>query len=124
MRNRIKNGLGRICAIGTLLVSGAISAQSLELVESAHELTLTDVTLPSSTSGTLIFRSCAQCDPVALPVNSATTYYSARHAMPLADFNLWVNELRGSPGANATFVTVYRDSSNGRVTRIQVHARD
>jgi len=122
---RIKDQLAQAIAIGSLLLAGAVSAQTLEIKETAHELALGDITLPGSTAGTLVFRSCAECDPVALPVNASTAYIGAQGAMALADFTAWVGDLRRTPGANdSTFVTVFRDAQSGKVTRIQVHAED
>ena len=63
--NRI---LASLIALTAFIGTGLATAQTLEITEYAHELVLGDVTLPSSTAGTLIFRSCESCDPVALPV--------------------------------------------------------
>lgn len=120
MRNRITHCLVALTAVGALAASQA-PARTLEIVETAHEAALGDVTFPTSTAGTVIFRSCASCDPVALPVSSATRYIGPQGPVPLADFLLQMAELRqGATASEAILVTVFRRADDGRVTRIRV----
>lgn len=112
-------------AIGALLAANAVSAQTLELTENAHELTLGDVTFPGSTVGTLIFTPCETCDAQSVRVDLETAYLTPQGPMALADFRAYAAELRLTPEADEnTLVTVFRSTSDDRVTRVRIHGSD
>jgi hypothetical protein len=101
--------------------SGDLLARDLELVESAYELSLGDVTMPGSTAGSVIFRPCESCDTVSLRVSSTTRYFLGDRGVALADFLAAVDELRKQSGASAqTPVTVFYGTENRQATRIRV----
>ncbi len=105
----------------TAAFSGNLLARDLELVESAYELSLGDVTMPGSTAGSVIFRPCETCDTVSLRVSSTTRYFLGNRGVALADFLSAVDELRKQNGANAQSpVTVFYGIQNRQVTRISV----
>lgn len=112
-------------ALGTLLAASAVSAQTLQLTENAYELTLADITLPGSTVGTLIFRTCESCDPQSVQVDLNTAYISPQGPMPLADFRAFAAALRSSTEAGENIlVTVFRSTGDSRVTRVRIHGSD
>jgi hypothetical protein len=97
-------------------------AQTLQIIEGAYELTLGNVYFPSSTVGSVIFRSCAQCESRTLRVDTGTRYLTARGTQPLPDFLDQVAELKTLEIVNDhTPVTVFYSMDSGRVTRISVH---
>jgi len=113
-----------LLAIASFASAGPAAAQTLELRERAHELSLGNVALPNSTAGTLIFKACETCDSQAVRVNSSTAYIAPEGAMALPDFIEYVNAVRQQPGGDETYVTVFRSTSDDRVTRVKLHARD
>lgn len=55
-------------------------------LEQSYELNAALVTVPSSTSGYLLFRACTDCAVVSLQVNSNTQYSLGRDTVSLAQF--------------------------------------
>jgi hypothetical protein len=102
-----------------LSMGAAIAARTLELVEGAYELVLADVIMPASTAGTTIFKVCASCDSIGLPVNASTRYLIDGGELALPDFLEGVEEIRQATGGDAS-VGVYYDLQTNRVTRIAV----
>jgi hypothetical protein len=110
-------------ALALGLIGSANAARTLEMQEGAYEVVLADVRFPGSTAGTLIIRTCATCDPIALTVSSATSYVGTTGPMTLADFLDDVERLRASERANRTTgVGVYFELGSTRVTRVSLYA--
>lgn len=114
-----------LISLAALGLSGAASSQTLEITESAHELTLSNVILPSSTAGTLIYKSCAECDSVGAQVRQNTRYVAPAGEMALADFREYIIELNATNSPESEiYVTVFRSVADGTVSRVKVHAPD
>jgi hypothetical protein len=112
---RILLGVLLLAAIG-----GAHAARTMQYVEGAYELALSDVQLPSTTNSALTFKSCASCSPVSLTVNGATEYRLGDQPLPLPELNATVAALRSGAGKDSAAVAVYYDLGSKRVTRVVV----
>lgn len=112
-------------ALSLLLVAGAASAgRTLEIVENGTEASLADMTMPSSSAGTVIFKTCDTCDPKSLRVTSDTRYFIGDQQLPLDDFKRAVDRIRQEAGGDPqSIVGVYTERESGRVTRIKVLSR-
>jgi len=100
---------------------GIISAQSLELVEGAAELSLSDISFPNSTAGTVSFAECEACESKQMQINSETEFLGISGPVSFADFLDNVAELRMTVEGQDTFVSLFFDLSTNRVTRIRLH---
>lgn len=107
-------------AVGFSLISIA-SSQSLDVVEGAAELSLSDMTFPNTAGGMVIYTECDACEPVRMQVDSQTVYIGLAGAVPLADFLADVSELRTTEPGQQTFVSLFYDLNSNRVTRIRLH---
>ena len=111
--------------LATLLLAsfqGAFGFKVLEQTERAVELTLGDLNLPSSTTGTVSFKACASCAIDTHRVTEATVYQVNFQTLTLAEFLRVANEFRSRPGGRENTVgAVFLDVKTGRVTRILIN---
>jgi len=101
--------------------AGIASAQSLEVLEGAAELSLSDITFPSGPIGSATFTECESCESKTLPVDSGTVYLGVSGSVSLADFLDEVAELRTTEKGQDTFVGLFYSLETNRVTRISLH---
>ena len=113
-----------LAMILVLAFGSAIAARTIEPIEGGgYELTLSNVVLPTSTAGSVIFRVCDACDQITLRVSSETGYLINDQQLALADFLVAVEEIRLTSDANeSTAVTIFYDLEATRATRIMLHA--
>jgi hypothetical protein len=104
----------------TLALATGAAANDFELLEGAYELSLTNVILPNSQGGVVVFKTCRDCESTGRAVDSRTRYLLGDRELPLPDFLAAVEEIRASPGAQSTFVGVYYDLKTNAITRIMV----
>ena len=124
----------RHAVLFTLLLLGLLQAASAQRVfpilgrsEATHELLLSEITMPRSTAGVVIFQPCETCDSRTLPVDGETRYLLNHRELPLDVFNEEITRLRGtyrSDDFSGIGLTV--DLVEPRVKRINVytHPRD
>lgn len=96
------------------------SAQSLEMVEGAAELSLADISFPGTPGGTVSFTSCETCDIKRLQVDSATVYIGLSGQVTLTEFLNDVAELRTTEAGSQTAVGLFYGLISNRVTRIRL----
>ena len=102
-------------AIGTAWAAPRIIDQP----EGAIELSFGDVRMPTSTAGSVIFKTCQQCESKSLLVNRDTGYFANGTALQFPQFLEIVQELRQSRSARqGVFVGVFYNLESKRVTRI------
>ena len=99
-------------------LSGAAAARTLELIERATELTLDEVSLPAALGRTINFKDCQSCAITTHATNNATIFVANSQTLPLAEFLILANEIRGADRDKSTLVTVYLDIATGVVTRV------
>ena len=107
-----------IAAAGIL--AGTVYARDLEMVEGAYEVKLGNVTLPRSSAGNTLLRTCDSCDTVGLRVDGQTVFQVSGQPLLLADFLKAVDDIHDRAGGNESLVAVYYDLDTRVVTRINV----
>jgi hypothetical protein len=110
-----------VIALALGLSAAAASPQSLELVEGAAELSLSDIGFPTTAGGTVSFTTCETCDTKRMQVDSGTVYVGLAGAVPLAEFLDDVAELRTTEAGRQSFVGLFYDLRNNRITRIKLY---
>jgi hypothetical protein len=111
----------RIFATFALLavLGTAHATRVLEQPERSFELSLSQLTLPSSASGALTIKACADCPYRTHILNAGTQYFVNRQIVPFEDFSRIAGEIRANRRALETaFAGVYVDVDTGRVTRV------
>jgi len=99
--------------------SSAFGYSVLEKIEDAYEVPLGVVTLPASSSGSVIFTTCESCRTNSLRVTGTTRYLVNGAPVDLADLNEVARNLRATAtGRDLTAVVVFYDVQSLRVTRI------
>jgi hypothetical protein len=106
-------------ALGLSLTIAA--AQSLVLVEGTAEMTLADIDFPNSAGGFVSFTTCETCESKRMQLDSQTVFVGLSGAVPLSEFLTAVAELRSTEAGSETFVGLFYDLNNNRVTRIRLY---
>ncbi len=115
--------LPRILVAAALLLgfANADAFRVMNPIETSAELALSALTLPSSPTGTITFRTCADCPYRTHRMAEQPQFLINRKAVTFQEF-LEVaepmHELRAT--ADATLVTVFLDANTARVTRISL----
>jgi hypothetical protein len=94
------------------------AAANFEIVSKAHEVSLTDLRLPASTSGTLTFKPCAECDYKTVRVTARTEYEANRRRLELEDFRKQLGSIRNRRDAT---VTVLHHLESDTIKAVRVH---
>ena len=105
----------RTLMVALLLTLGlAASNAEAELipVEESYELNAELVILPSTTSGALLLRSCAQCQVVSLQVDNETQFILGREPVTLSQFR--------RHGVMKGLLMVFYEHDSQRVTRVRL----
>lgn len=71
--------------IVALLASSAVFAEFRTIVR-ANEVILSELQLPASANGIVVFRGCGACDQKSVNVNAATQYVLNGRAVSLSEF--------------------------------------
>ncbi|HEY8520235.1 MAG TPA: hypothetical protein VIN61_09150 [Gammaproteobacteria bacterium] len=111
-------------AVAAALLCGEVwAARTLEPIEGAHEVRLTDIVLPPGPVGSLIVRPCPECDPVSLLVDGNTTYSLAgQPPIALADFTVIAQQLLALESEEtSSSVGVFYLPGSMRATRIVLY---
>lgn len=102
-----------------LTVAMPVAAQ-ITTVQLAHEVPLAAVRLPASESGTLAFKSCAECTTTSARVTSDTRWLVNHRAVSLRDFRSTI-ESRADRGRD--YVTVRHHLEKNLITRVSIIVR-
>jgi hypothetical protein len=94
------------------------AAASFEIVSKAHEVSLTDLRLPASTSGTLTFKPCKECDYKTVRVTTGTEYEANRRRLELEDFR---KQLANIGNRQEVTVTVLHHLESDTIKAVRVH---
>jgi hypothetical protein len=114
----------RILATVTLLamLGTAHAARVLEQPEEGYELSLEQLTLPSSASGGVTMKLCDACAYSTHVLTNGTRYFVNRQVVPFDEFKRIAEELRADRVARETALTgLFIDVDTGRVTRMTLH---
>jgi|SRR6185503_4237137 len=101
------------------MFGSARAERVLEQPEEGYELTLPQLTLPSSASGGVTMKRCDSCAYSTHVLTGSTEYFVNGHAVPFIEFKQKVDELRDERRPpEATVACVFIDVDTGRVTRL------
>ena len=111
----------RILATVVLLavLGTANAARVIEQPEEGYELTLAQLTLPSSGSGGVTMKLCDSCAYSTHVLTASTQNFVNGQALPFAEFKRIADGLRDDRDARETALTcLFVDIGTGRVTRM------
>jgi len=106
--------------IAVALALAATATADFRTVKLAHEVALTDLRLPSSASGTIGFRACAECEFRTERVTAETLWSINGRRLSLADFRTGVARVTKR---DEVYVTVIEHLEEDRVTEVSVNLR-
>lgn len=118
------------CALLSMLLGltlmQAASAQRifpvLGVTEAVHELSLSDITMPRTTTGLVLFRPCPTCEEQTVPVAATTRYILDGTDLPLDEFRDAARRLRAAYRAeDLVGVGLAVDIDEQRVNRISIY---
>ncbi len=108
----------RILTLASMLVLGVLSSSpvyaALLEVQGSYELDATLVSVPTNTSGYLLFRSCSQCTVKSLRVSNETQYILGNDSVTLAEFH--------EHSVMQGLIYVFYDKQSQLVTRVRLRA--
>ena len=96
-----------------------VTAQ-ITTVQLAHEVPLATVRLPATESGTLAFKSCAECSTTTARVTSDTAWLVNHQAVSLKDFR---SAIESRADRNKDYVTVRHHLEKNLITRVSIIVR-
>ncbi len=91
-----------------------------EIISRAHEVLITDLLLPTYTTGTISFKECNTCKTHTINVNTATQYYLNDVSIPLSDFS---RELTLIVRKDKTTATVMHHLESDTITTVHVYRK-
>ena len=94
------------------------AAATFEIVSKAHEVSLADLRLPASTSGTLTFKPCEECDYKTVRVSVETQYETNGQRLALEDFRRQMSSMRNRQDVS---VTVLHHLESDTIKAIRVY---
>ncbi len=102
-----------------LALTAPVFAQ-ITTVALAHEVNLADVRFPQSTSGTIGFRTCDECEYMTKRVTGSTRWVLNGTPVTLAEFR---EGLAHITNRNAEIVTITHHLEEDRITEVSVYLR-
>lgn len=109
--NRIIH-FAQFLAVLTITAWPGVSSAYMEVLARSYELGVDEVTLPAHEASQVVVHTCADCESVVHPVNSATSYHVGAATVSLGELLAAVNDGLG------TLLLVAVDPNTGAVTRI------
>jgi len=117
--NRIFATLALLAVLGT-----AHATRVLEQPERSFELSLSQLTLPTTANGGLSVKPCESCAYSTHVLNANTQYFVNNQHVAFADFSRIAGDVRGNRRAAETAVAgVFIDIGTGRVNRVTLNYR-
>jgi len=116
----------RILATVALLAifSTAQAARILEQPEEGYELTLAQLTLPTTASGGVTMKRCDECAYSTHVLTNSTRYFVNGQVLPFDEFKRVADQLRADRvAAETALANLYIDVDTGRVTRVTLRHR-
>lgn len=101
----------------TILGLSLTAAADFRTITEVHEVNLIFLRLPGTTSGTLAFAECADCDAQTIRVIPATHYVINGRTVSLADFKRAVARITNRRDTN---VDVFHHLESDTVTKVRV----
>ena len=104
-----------------LSLTAPAGARTVIELERGFELTLPGVKLPTADSGTVSFKTCADCAYRTHRTMAATVYESNGRSLPLPEFLRVVDDIERAGKASDAVVAVFLDIASERVTRVTLN---
>jgi hypothetical protein len=112
-------------ALVAALPQASWAVRVIEQLERSYELALSDVDLPGSTSGAVVFKTCATCSTQSLAVTASSRYYIDKQQVTLAELKTQASVIGQSAARDQpTLVMVHYDVHTNIVTRIRISTRN
>src|SRR5262245_50442993 len=106
-------------ALLAMLGTAHAAVRVLEQPEEGYELTLTQLTLPSTASGGVAIKRCDECAYSTHILTSSTQYLLNNQVVSFAEFKRIADELSDDRVARETALAcLFIDVDTGRVTRM------
>jgi hypothetical protein len=115
--------MSRILVLAAMLFAfaNANATRVLDPVESAVEVSLANLTLPASATGTITLRECNDCPYSNHRLGDGATFLVNRKPATFEEMTEFVAAARQSRAAiDGTLVTVFLDVNTARITRISL----
>ncbi len=107
--------------IAALMLAFAVPAfAQITTIALAHEVNLNDVRFPQSTSGTIGFRPCAECEYTTKRVSADTRWVLNGQPVTLERFR---DGLARITNRNTEIVTIVHHLEEDRITEVSVYLR-
>ncbi len=106
--------------LGLALAVTMPATAQITTVQLAHEVALATVRLPASESGTLAYKSCAECPTTTARVTSDTRWLVNNQAVSLQDF---LSAIESRADRNKDYVTVRHHLEKDLITRVSIIVR-
>ncbi len=107
--------------IAAILLACAVPAfAQITTIALAHEVNLNDVRFPQSTSGTIGFRPCAECEYATKRVTADTRWVLNGQPVTLERFR---DGLARITNRNSEIVTIVHHLEEDRITEVSVYLR-
>jgi hypothetical protein len=107
----------RIILVAIALGFGQVAAADFTTIERAYEVPLSLLRIPASTSGSVMFRECAQCEQFSVPVTSNTEFSINGKAVLLRDFRKSLFKIRDR---ESEVITVRRNLQSNTITAVKL----
>jgi hypothetical protein len=104
--------------LASMLLGLSLSAAAeFTTIERAYEVPLSLLRVPASTSGTVVFSECAECESFRVPVTGNTEFVINGKAVLLRDFRKSLFRIRDR---QSEIITVRRHLQSNTITAITV----
>lgn len=109
--------------LGLTLISDSWAYRVIAQLETAYELRLSGVELPTEVTGYVRFQTCASCTRLSLPVSGETSFSINESAVTITEFADYAQTLLGASNRGLSAgVTVFFNTESQRVTRLMLTA--
>lgn len=103
-----------------LIGAGSIAAADFKTVSRAYEVPFETLRVPTSTNGTIQFRSCKECEDIVLRATVNTRYVFNGEDLSLADFRRTMYRIRNEAMRSYTAVTVLHHLETDTLVSVKV----
>lgn len=107
----------RIILAAILVGTGSLASADFRTIEQAYEVPLSLLRVPASTSGTVVFRECVECELFQVPATGNTEFLIDGKPVLLKDFRKVLFKIRDRESKT---ITVRRNLQSNTITAIKV----
>jgi len=111
--------MAQLFLIATMFL-GVNAIADFRTVDLAHEVSFANLRIPEATTGTLIFKTCDDCESVSLRATAQTRYIYNGRDMQLAEFRREMYRIRNEALRTDNAVTVLHNLETDTVVYVKV----